>query len=77
MVVCIYNLSYMGDIGRRITVPGQSKQKVIPYLKNNLKQKELELYLKRYSACLDSSRPRVQVPILKKKAQHHLDMNIY
>jgi hypothetical protein len=47
MMIHPCNSSYAGGMGRRIVVPGQQGQKAKPYLKkNNLKQKELEVWLK-------------------------------
>jgi hypothetical protein len=46
VVVHACNLSYLGGRGRRIVVQGLSWAKERPYLKNELKQKGLGLWLK-------------------------------
>jgi hypothetical protein len=45
MVVYICNPSYLGFKGRRIVVHGPGKNKKV-YLKNKLRQKGLEVWLK-------------------------------
>jgi hypothetical protein len=46
VVLYTCNPNYVGDIGRRIVVPGQPGQKVRLCLKNDLKEKGLEAWLK-------------------------------
>jgi hypothetical protein len=41
-MACIYNPSYAGDIGRRIMVPGQPRQKCKILLENNSEEKSAE-----------------------------------
>jgi hypothetical protein len=53
VVVHIYNPSYLGGIGKSMTIPSSSVRKARTNLKNNLKQKKgRETWLNVQSTCL-------------------------
>jgi hypothetical protein len=56
----------MESLNKKIMVPVSPGINVRPYLKNNQSKKELEALTRWYSACLASTRPEVQTPILQK-----------
>jgi hypothetical protein len=53
-----------GSIKQKDHGPGQPGHKTTPCLQNNQSKKGLEVWLKGYSACLASSKPCIQTPIL-------------
>jgi hypothetical protein len=64
MVVCTFYPIYVRCIGIRIIVPGWPGQNIRPYVKNNLKQKGLEAWLKWKNVCQG---PEFKCQVLQKK----------